>query len=64
MQIYSLLYYYDDDFRELFRIMADFDIEIEKNNENEIKFAKFIADFCEVKKLKHFEREAVIETLK
>lgn len=64
MQIYSLLYYYDDDFRELFRIMADFDIEIEKNNENEIKFAKFIADFCEVKKLKHFERDAVIETLK
>ena len=62
--IYSLLYYYDDDFRELFRIMADFDIEIEKNNENEIKFAKFIADFCEVKKLKHFERDAVIETLK
>ena len=64
MYIYSLLYYYDDDFRELFRIMADFDIEIEKNDENEIKFAKFIADFCEVKKLKHFERDAVIETLK
>ena len=64
MNIYSLLYYYDDDFRELFRIMADFDIEIEKNDENEIKFAKFIADFCEVKKLKHFERDAVIETLK
>lgn len=64
MHIYSLLYYYDDDFRELFRIMADFDIEIEKNDENEIKFAKFIADFCEVKKLKHFERDAVIETLK
>ncbi len=64
MYIYSLLYYYDEDFRELFRIMADFDIEIEKNNENEIKFAKFIADFCEVKKLKHFERDAVIETLK
>ena len=64
MHIYSLLYYYDDDFRELFRIMADFDIEIEKNNENEIKFAKFIADFCEVKNLKHFEKEAVIETLK
>ncbi|MGB5822492.1 MAG: AAA family ATPase [Proteocatella sp.] len=64
MQIYSLLYYYDDDFRELFRIMADFDIEIEKNSENEIKFAKFIADFCEVKNLKHFDRDAVVETLK
>lgn len=64
MQIYSLLYYYDDDFRELFRIMADFDIEIEKNNENEIKFAKFIADYCDTKKLKHFDRDAVIETLK
>lgn len=64
MQIYSLLYYYDDDFRELFRIMADFEIELKKNNDNEIKFAKFIADYCETKKLKHFERDAVIETLK
>lgn len=64
VQIYSLLYYYDYDFRELFRIMADFDVEIEKNIENEIKFARFIADYCDVKKLRHFDREAVIETLK
>lgn len=64
VQIYSLLYYYDYDFRELFRIMADFDVEIEKNLENEVKFARFIADYCDVKKLRHFDREAVIETLK
>ncbi|MGL5257251.1 MAG: Lon protease family protein [Proteocatella sp.] len=64
VQIYSLLYYYDYDFRELFRIMADFDVEIEKNIENEVKFARFIADYCDVKKLRHFDREAVIETLK
>lgn len=64
MQIYSLLYHYEDDFRELFRIMADFDVEIDKNLENEIKFAKFIADYCEVKKLRHFDKNAVIATLK
>ncbi len=64
MQIYSLLYYYDYDFRELFRIMADFDVEIEKNLENEVKFARFIADYCDVKKLRHFNKEAVVETLK
>ncbi len=64
MQIYSLLYYYDYDFRELFRIMADFDVEIEKNLENEVKFARFIADYCDVKKLRHFNKDAVVETLK
>ena len=29
-----MLYAYEEDFRNLFKIMADFDIEIDKNQEN------------------------------
>ncbi|MDP1136845.1 AAA family ATPase, partial [Klebsiella pneumoniae] len=31
---YNILYNYDDDFRKLFKVMADFDIEMDKNVEN------------------------------
>lgn len=63
-EIYNLLYYYDDDFRDLFRVMADFDTEIEFSKENESKFAKFISVYCEKNKYRHFDKEAVKETLK
>ncbi|QXM05332.1 Lon protease family protein [Crassaminicella indica] len=56
---YSMLYYYDEDFKKLFKIMADFDIEMDRNNENIYKMARFIATHCEKEGLKHFDRSAV-----
>ena len=56
---YSLLFSYDEDFRKLFRIMADFDVEMERSSENVYKFARSIATQCEEKGLKHFSKEAV-----
>ncbi|KXZ40500.1 lon-related putative ATP-dependent protease [Alkalithermobacter thermoalcaliphilus JW-YL-7 = DSM 7308] len=56
---YSLLYHYDEDFRKLFKIMADFDIEIDKNKENIYKLAMFVASHCEKVGLKHFDKSAV-----
>lgn len=63
-EIYSLLYYYDDDFRDLFRVMADFDTEIDFTKENESKFAKFISVYCDKNEYRHFDKDAVKETLK
>ena len=57
--VYSILYSHDEDFRNLFKIMADFDIEIQRNEENLYKTAQFIANHCEEEKLKHFDRSAV-----
>lgn len=37
---YSILYAHEEDFRNLFKIMADFDIEIDKNEENIYKTAQ------------------------
>ena len=56
---YSILYAHEEDFRNLFKIMADFDIEIDKNEENIYKTAQLIANKCEEENLKHFTKEAV-----
>lgn len=56
---YSLLYAYDEDFKKLFKIMADFDVEFKRNDENVLKIARFIASHCEEVGLKHFDKGAV-----
>lgn len=56
---YQLLYYYDEEFRKLFKIMADFDIEMNRDIENIEKIARFIAKHCHEDNLRHFSRYAV-----
>ena len=41
--LYSLLYTHEEDFRNLFKIMADFDIELNKNSENIYKTIHLIS---------------------
>jgi len=41
--LYQLLYHYDEDFRKLFKIKADFDTEMEREDNNINKMASFIA---------------------
>jgi len=43
---YYLLLHYDEDFRELFKVKADFDLSMEKNDENTLDFIRFIQHFC------------------
>jgi lon-related putative ATP-dependent protease len=56
---YNILYNYDDDFRKLFKVMADFDIEMDKNSENLKRMGEFIATHCKESKIKHFDKMAV-----
>ncbi|MZQ98327.1 MAG: AAA family ATPase [Acidaminobacter sp.] len=56
---YQLLYYYDEEFRKLFKVMADFDIEMDRNEDNIDKIARFIAKHCHEDGLRHFSRCAV-----
>ncbi|MDD2212536.1 MAG: AAA family ATPase [Clostridia bacterium] len=56
---YQVLYYYDEDFRKLFKIMVDFDVEMERSEEHMYKLARFISDHCEKEGLRHFSRDAV-----
>jgi lon-related putative ATP-dependent protease len=54
--LYHLLYRYDEDFRKLFKIKADFDVVMERSLDNMSKMASFISSHCEREQLKHFDR--------
>jgi lon-related putative ATP-dependent protease len=56
---YSILYAYDEEFRKQFKIMADFDSEMNRNKENMEKIAGFIAKQTQKNKTREFSVEAV-----
>ena len=57
--IYHLLLAHDEDFVKLFRVKADFDVEMNNDIENVHKYAHFITTMCDKKKLLPFSKEAV-----
>lgn len=59
MNLYQLLYHYDEDFRKLFKIKADFDVEMDASLENMTRLASFIHTHCEEHDLLAFHRSAV-----
>ncbi|MDW7739519.1 MAG: ATP-binding protein [Bacillota bacterium] len=59
--LYQILYHYDEDFRKLFKIKADFDVEMDRREDNINKMAGFISFHCNKQNLRHFNREAVAE---
>lgn len=58
-QLYQLLHYYDEDFSKLFKIKADFDVEMDYNMENISRLASFIHTHSVEHDLLHFNKEAV-----
>lgn len=57
--IYDILYEYEEDFQKLFKIRADFDYEMDYNNDNIKSLAKYIKDFSEREKTAKFDISAV-----
>jgi len=57
--LYGLLYRLDPDFRELFRVKADFEIDFERNAESIRGLASIIRRQCELGGLRCFSRGAV-----
>lgn len=57
---YNMLYAYDDDFKKLFKVMADFDVDMDKNRDNIKLMAEFITSHCEENNLRHFDRSAFV----
>lgn len=56
---YHILYAYDEEFKKIFRIRADFDTEMERNEENILKIGSFVAYQCKEENLLPFHREAL-----
>jgi ATP-dependent Lon protease len=56
---YYQLDHADPDFRELFKVLADFDSEINRDSEGVETYGQVIADLCEAESLPHFHKSAV-----
>jgi len=56
---YYLLYEYDEDFRKLFKVKADFGADFDRTPETSHCYARFVAARCRQENLLPFEREAV-----
>jgi len=62
-EINQLLYSLDPDFKDLFKVRADFDIVMERNDENSMKYAAFICTLCKKFNLKHLDGTAVAKVI-
>lgn len=61
--LYNILYEYDEDFKKLFKIRADFDSEMKSNMENITMLARFIHSFSQREKTYPFNAGAVAKVV-
>jgi lon-related putative ATP-dependent protease len=59
--LYQQLFILDSDFKELFKVKAEFDTIMARTEENVKKYAAFVCMLCEKEKLKHLEGSALAQ---
>ncbi len=57
--LYHLLYVLDKDFKELFKVKAEFDTTMERNEDNIMKYASFICTLCRKEGLRHLDPSGI-----
>ena len=57
--VYQLLLTYDENFNELFKVKADFDTQMERNEANIRDYASFVSTLCQLENLKHLDSSAI-----
>ncbi|MCX7773319.1 MAG: AAA family ATPase [Clostridia bacterium] len=62
-EVYQLLYNYDRDFKKHFKIKAEFDEQMDWNQENIMRLAHYIGAFCNKEGISHFDRSGVAEVV-
>ena len=61
--IYQLLFRLDEDFRELFKVKAEFSPELDWTRENERNYARFVSRWVRDNGLRHFDAVAVADLI-
>lgn len=56
---YQLLLARDDDFREMFKVKADFDSQMERNDERIQEYVSFVCTLCENENLRHIDQSGL-----
>jgi lon-related putative ATP-dependent protease len=62
--LYHLLQAYEEDFAKLFKVKADFDIEVVRSERQDRQYARFITKLCREEGLPHFGVDAVAEIIR
>ncbi|HUI66848.1 MAG TPA: ATP-binding protein [Nitrospirota bacterium] len=57
--LYYLLYYYDEDFRDIFKVKSDFDTQTASSRAEKMRYANFIGNMVKTEGLLPFDRNAV-----
>jgi len=60
---YQLLYAYDPEFKELFKVKADFETRMDRTEENMRKYTAFVCTLCRKEKLKHLDASGVAKLI-
>ncbi len=61
--LYYLMHQNDPDFGELFKVMADFDDQLPRNDDNNMIYARLIGTLARKESLRHFNRGAVAKII-
>jgi lon-related putative ATP-dependent protease len=61
--LYQILYTMDMDFKELFKVKADFDTSMDRSEENMQMYTAFICSCCQKEDLKHLDSSAVAKVI-
>jgi ATP-dependent Lon protease len=57
--IYETLYYMDEDFKKIFKIKADFDSVMNRNEDSQLQYSTFIRKICQDENLLPFDQTGV-----
>jgi len=61
--LYYLMHQHDPDFNELFKVAADFEDQMERNEENNLAYARLVGTLARKESLRHFDRAAVTKVI-
>ncbi|MEW6544737.1 MAG: ATP-binding protein [Nitrospirota bacterium] len=62
--LYHLLQAYEEDFQKIFKVKADFDLDVVRDEEQDRLYGRFVAKLCREEGLPHFEAGAVAELIR
>jgi len=62
-RLYYLLYNLDEEYRELFKVKADYENRMDRSQENMLKYASFVKTKCDERGLTQFDKNAVAKVI-
>jgi len=62
-RLYYLLYNLDEEYRELFKVKADYENRMDRNTENMLRYAGFVKTKCDERGLMPFDKNAIAKVV-